>query len=147
HARRRRGRRRAAKPPTGRQKDSPHHQYVYAPASTWSSNSWKHRAPHRTGLRRLAQQFPARLMPVRNPGHWYTPTGMADVRPFQGLRFAQSVAPDLGAALSPPYDVIDATDDQRLRERHPYNVVRVELTTASVAGGSEDRSDEPARTL
>jgi uncharacterized protein (DUF1015 family) len=43
--------------------------------------------------------------------------------------------------------VIDATDDRRLRDRHPYNVVRVELTTASVAGGSDDRYDEAARTL
>jgi uncharacterized protein (DUF1015 family) len=86
-------------------------------------------------------------MPVRDPGHWYTPQRMADVRPFHGLRFTQSIAPDLGAVLSPPYDVIDGTDDQRLRERSPYNVVRVELTTASVAGGSEDRYDEAARTL
>jgi uncharacterized protein (DUF1015 family) len=49
--------------------------------------------------------------------------------------------------LSPPYDVIDAEDDRRLRERHPYNVVRLELTTASVAGGPEGRYDEAAATL
>src|SRR3954447_18173838 len=72
---------------------------------------------------------------------------MADVRPFHGLRFTQAAAPDLGAILSPPYDVIDAADDQRLRERHPLNVVRIELTTASVAGGADDRYDEAARTL
>src|SRR6188508_258095 len=72
---------------------------------------------------------------------------MADVRPFRGLRFAPSAAPDLGAVLSPPYDVVDASDDRRLRERHPYNVVRLELTTASVAGGPEGRYDEAAGTL
>ena len=72
---------------------------------------------------------------------------MADVQPFHGLRFTRAAAPDLGAVLSPPYDVIDADDDQRLRDRHPLNVVRVELTTASVAGGAEDRYDEAARTL
>jgi uncharacterized protein (DUF1015 family) len=57
------------------------------------------------------------------------------------------VAPDLGQVLCPPYDVIDAEDDRRLRERHPNNVVRLELTTASVAGGPEDRYEEAARTL
>src|SRR5215218_5448256 len=72
---------------------------------------------------------------------------MADVRPFRGLRFAASVAPDLGAVLCPPYDVIDADDDRRLREQHPFNVVRLELTTASVAGGPEGRYDDAAGTL
>ena len=72
---------------------------------------------------------------------------MADVRPFRGLRFAPSAAPDLGSVLAPPYDVIDAEDDARLRERHPYNVVRIELTTASVAGGPEGRYEDAARTL
>src|SRR6185436_13867902 len=77
----------------------------------------------------------------------YTPSLMADVRPFRGLRFAPSAASDLGAVLSPPYDIIDAEDDRRLREQHPYNVVRLELTTASVAGGPEGRYDDAASTL
>lgn len=77
----------------------------------------------------------------------YTPGLMADVRPFRGLRYATAAAPDLGAVLSPPYDVIDADDDRRLRERHPFNVVRLELTTASVAGGPEGRYEQAAETL
>jgi uncharacterized protein (DUF1015 family) len=72
---------------------------------------------------------------------------MADVRPFRGLRFTASAAPDLGLVLCPPYDVIDAEDDRRLRERHPHNVVRLELTTASVAGGPEGRYEDAAGTL
>jgi uncharacterized protein (DUF1015 family) len=55
--------------------------------------------------------------------------------------------PDLGLVLCPPYDVIDAEDDRRLRERHALNVVRLELTTASVAGGPEGRYDDAAGTL
>ena len=81
------------------------------------------------------------------PAACYTPDSMADVRPFRGLRFTPSAAPDLGSVLCPPYDVIDASDDRRLRDRHPYNVVRLELTTASVAGGPEGRYDEAAGTL
>jgi uncharacterized protein (DUF1015 family) len=72
---------------------------------------------------------------------------MAAVRPFAGLRFASSAAPDVGLVLCPPYDVINAADDRRLRERHPFNVVRLELTTASVAGGPDDRYEEAASTL
>jgi uncharacterized protein (DUF1015 family) len=72
---------------------------------------------------------------------------MADVRPFRGLRFTSDTAQDVGLVLCPPYDVIDAEDDRRLRERHPYNVVRLELTTASVAGGPDTRYDDAARTL
>jgi uncharacterized protein (DUF1015 family) len=72
---------------------------------------------------------------------------MADVRPFRGLRFTPSAAPDLGRVLCPPYDVIDADDDRRLRDLHPYNVVRLELTTASVAGGPEGRYEDAAKTL
>jgi uncharacterized protein (DUF1015 family) len=72
---------------------------------------------------------------------------MADVRPFRGLRFTFSAAQDVGLVLCPPYDVIDADDDRRLRERHPYNVVQLELTTASVAGGSDTRYQDAAHTL
>lgn len=72
---------------------------------------------------------------------------MADVQPFRGLRFTPAAAPDIGQVLCPPYDVIDASDDVRLREQHPYNVVRLELTTASVAGGDERRYQEAADTL
>ncbi|MCC6178619.1 MAG: DUF1015 domain-containing protein [Chloroflexi bacterium] len=72
---------------------------------------------------------------------------MADIRPFRGLRYDQSLTPDLGCVLSPPYDVIDAEDGRRLRERHPYNVVRLELTAASAVSGPEERYDEAARTL
>ena len=81
------------------------------------------------------------------PAPCYTPDLMADVRPFRGLRFAPSAASDLGSVLSPPYDIIDAEDDRRLREQHPYNVVRLELTTASVAGGPEGRYEDAASTL
>lgn len=87
------------------------------------------------------------MIPGSRRGRCYTPIEMADVRPFHGLRFTRAAAPDLGAILSPPYDVIDADDDRRLRGRHPLNVVRVELTTASVTGGAEDRYDEAAGTL
>ena len=52
---------------------------------------------------------------------------MADVRPFRGLRYDPQRAGDPAAALAPPYDVISPTQEAELRERSPYNVVRLEL--------------------
>jgi uncharacterized protein (DUF1015 family) len=52
---------------------------------------------------------------------------MVDVRPFRGLRFDPSRAPNLSDVLCPPYDVISPAEQRRLYARHPHNVVRLEL--------------------
>jgi uncharacterized protein (DUF1015 family) len=44
--------------------------------------------------------------------------------PFPGIRYAHD---DLAAVTAPPYDVIDEDERRRLVERHPHNVVRVDL--------------------
>lgn len=72
---------------------------------------------------------------------------MADVRPFRGIHFDRGVVGDLGAVLAPPYDVIDAAGERSLLDRHPNNVVRIELTTVSVGGGPAGRYAEAAATL
>ena len=48
-----------------------------------------------------------------------------EIKPFKALRFDGSVVGDVGACISPPYDVIDADMQQRLCEMSPYNVVRI----------------------
>ena len=57
---------------------------------------------------------------------------MAHVRPFCGLRYAPSVATDLGAVIAPPYDAISPADEQRLLALHRANIVRVELGLADL---------------
>jgi uncharacterized protein (DUF1015 family) len=57
--------------------------------------------------------------------------------PFPGIRYAQD---DLGAVTAPPYDVIDDQERQRLFERHPHNVVRVDLPV----GGGDPYADAAA---
>ncbi|MSQ13898.1 MAG: DUF1015 domain-containing protein [Dehalococcoidia bacterium] len=52
---------------------------------------------------------------------------MADVRPFRGWRYNLGVTPDLAQVVAPPYDVINAEEQQRLHRQHPNNVVRLEL--------------------
>ncbi len=52
---------------------------------------------------------------------------MADLRPFRALRYRPETVGDLGLALAPPFDVIDAEEQRSLHGRSPHNVVRLEL--------------------
>ena len=49
---------------------------------------------------------------------------MAHVAPFGGLRFA---GVPLGQVIAPPFDVISPEHQQRLYDRSPYNIIRLEL--------------------
>jgi uncharacterized protein (DUF1015 family) len=49
---------------------------------------------------------------------------MADVRPLRALHYA---ADDIGAVVSPPYDVIDPEQRARLAAQSPHNVVEIDL--------------------
>jgi uncharacterized protein (DUF1015 family) len=50
---------------------------------------------------------------------------MADVRPLSGLRYTATA--DLAALVTPPYDVIAPEAQARYYERHPENIIRLEL--------------------
>jgi uncharacterized protein (DUF1015 family) len=52
---------------------------------------------------------------------------MADVQPFRGLRYAREKVGDLAQIITPPFDVISKEAQVRYYERHPYNVIRMEL--------------------
>ena len=52
---------------------------------------------------------------------------MADVRPFRGLRYNQTIAGELSGIICPPFDTISADLQTSLKPRSPYNVVRLEL--------------------
>jgi len=52
---------------------------------------------------------------------------MAPIRPFRALRYASDLAGDLSHLISPPYDVINPDEQERLYQRSPYNVVRLIL--------------------
>ncbi len=53
---------------------------------------------------------------------------MPQVRPFRGIGYALERYADASDVVSPPYDVIDATQQRALLERHPRNAVRLELS-------------------
>ena len=69
---------------------------------------------------------------------------MADVRPFRGLRYHPSVAPELGDVICPPYDIVSAADEAVLQERSPYNAIRLELREDHDGSGDTARYDKAA---
>ncbi|MHC1724680.1 MAG: DUF1015 domain-containing protein [Syntrophobacteraceae bacterium] len=52
---------------------------------------------------------------------------MAEIAPFRGLRYNQEIIPALAEVVIPPYDVISREEQDAFHERHPYNMIRLEL--------------------
>ena len=52
---------------------------------------------------------------------------MADIRPFSGIHYAPDLRPHLAALVTPPYDVISPEAQVAYYDRHPNNIIRLEL--------------------
>ena len=52
---------------------------------------------------------------------------MAEVAPFRALRYELGDRGDLGRVVTPPYDVINAEQQERFYSSSPHNVIRLEL--------------------
>ncbi len=50
-----------------------------------------------------------------------------EIKAFKAVRFNDAVVGDSSKCICPPYDVIDAQQREGLYQRHPYNIVRIEL--------------------
>lgn len=48
-----------------------------------------------------------------------------EVRAFKAFRYDKAVVGDAGECIAPPYDVIDASQQQQLYEKNEYNIVRI----------------------
>lgn len=51
---------------------------------------------------------------------------MAEISPFQGIRYNQNKIGDMAKVICPPYDIISPEDQRRYYERSEYNIVRLE---------------------
>ncbi len=51
---------------------------------------------------------------------------MAEIRPFQGVRYNKQLVNDLAAVICPPYDIITPEMEEELYRRSQYNFVRLE---------------------
>jgi len=63
---------------------------------------------------------------------------MALIKPFKAVYYNKSKVGDLSNVVTPPYDVIDAREQARLRKRHPNNFVHLILGKAPQAGLHKD---------
>ena len=52
---------------------------------------------------------------------------MAEIHPFRGMRYNQSLAKDLSTVICPPYDIIDPQLQKELYLKSEYNFVRIEF--------------------
>lgn len=52
---------------------------------------------------------------------------MAKVIPFRGTRYNRERVGDFAAVVTPPYDVINEVAQKKYYEKHPYNIIRLEL--------------------
>lgn len=64
---------------------------------------------------------------------------MANIQAFRGVRFDLSRVGKLSDVVAPPYDVIDERLQETLYQRHPHNIVRLELTMAELNEAEENR--------
>lgn len=51
---------------------------------------------------------------------------MAEISPFQGVRYNQNKVKDLASVICPPYDVISAQEQKGYYELNEYNIIRLE---------------------
>ena len=68
---------------------------------------------------------------------------MPIVAPLRGLRYDPKHVGALSQVIAPPYDVIDAALQTKLYERHPANVIRIELNREEP--GDSDTSNKYTR--
>lgn len=52
---------------------------------------------------------------------------MTKIDAFQGLRYNPEKIADFSAVMAPPYDVIDSALQEKLYDKSPFNVVRIDL--------------------
>jgi len=73
---------------------------------------------------------------------------LADIHPFHGVHYNQSLATDLAKVICPPYDIITPQRQAELYLQHKQNFIRLEFTREHAQDGDTDnRYTRAAATL
>jgi uncharacterized protein (DUF1015 family) len=73
---------------------------------------------------------------------------MSTIIPFHGTRYDTTVVGDIKQVAAPPYDIIDAAGQKALHDRHPQNIIRLELGLDQPGDGpTQNRYTRAASTL
>ncbi|MBC7357791.1 MAG: DUF1015 domain-containing protein [Desulfacinum sp.] len=68
---------------------------------------------------------------------------MAVIAPFRALRYNTRLIADLGQVVIPPYDVIGVEEQKRFHQKHPFNMIRLDL--GETLPGDDDRENAHSR--
>src|SRR5215831_4985492 len=58
---------------------------------------------------------------------WGEEAFLTDIRPFSAIHYAPELRLHLEQLVTPPYDVISPEQQRRYYNRHPQNIIRLEL--------------------
>jgi uncharacterized protein (DUF1015 family) len=73
---------------------------------------------------------------------------MSTIIPFHGTLYDANVVGDVRQVVAPPYDIIDAAWQRALHDRHPQNIIRLELGLDQAGDGpTNNRYSRAASTL
>ena len=73
---------------------------------------------------------------------------MSTIIPFHGARYDSMVVGNVKQVVAPPYDIIDAAGQKALHDRHPQNIIRLELGLDQPGDGpGHNRYSRAASTL
>ena len=73
---------------------------------------------------------------------------MSTIIPFHGMRYDTTVVGDVKQVVAPPYDIIDTAGQKALHDRHPHNIIRLELGLDQPGDGpTHSRYSRAASTL
>ena len=63
---------------------------------------------------------------------------MSQILPFHGTLYDTTIVGDIKNVVAPPYDIIDAAGQHALHNRHPHNIIRLELGLDRPGDGPAD---------
>jgi len=63
---------------------------------------------------------------------------MAEILPIKGIRYNTKSIESINDVVTPPYDVISPSAQQLLYDKHPYNIIRLELSKSYPADSETD---------
>jgi len=73
---------------------------------------------------------------------------LAIIKPFRGITYNSKLIKAPGSIITPPYDVINSEEQERLYRKHPYNVIRLEYgKTYPEDSDTENRYTRAERTF
>ena len=71
---------------------------------------------------------------------------MAEISPFQGIRYNSELIEDMSAVICPPYDIISPQEQQAYYEKSEYNIVRIEHGIVNADDTATDNKYSRSRT-